>query len=70
MLNGRVIKTSISLPPESVMQLDYLVRAWHMPPSVKRSQVIQHAIWQAYTDMLCADNKVIVDSDKVDDYIV
>lgn len=65
-----VSKICISLPPESMMQLEYLVEAWHMPPTVKRSQVIQQAIWHAYTDALASNGDTVVDSDKVDDYIV
>lgn len=58
MLSGKVSKICISLPPEAMAQLDYLVKVWRMPPTVKRSQVIQQAIWQAYTFALA-----VADSD-------
>lgn len=51
-----VSKVCISLPQETVTQLEYLVKVWRLPPTVKRSQVIQQAIWQAYTDALSRSN--------------
>lgn len=66
-MDGKTNKLCISLPDEALAQLDYLIEAWRMPPTVKRSQVIQQAIWHAYTDAMRDD---VAMNGSIDDYII
>lgn len=63
-----VDKVCISLPPETLAQMDYLRKHLGLTPTIKRSQLIQQIIFDAYARAIAVDQLPVPDD--VVDYIL
>ena len=67
-MDGNTNKCCVSLPDETLVQMDYLRERMRLNPSIKRSQLLQQIIYELYMRMQ-PDNGAIYNGD-VDQYFV
>lgn len=52
-----MIKTSISLPDETLVQMDYIARRLRLNPCVRRSTLLQQIVYELYMRLQQSDVK-------------
>lgn len=64
-----MVKVSVSLPDETLAQMDYIARRLRLNPCVRRSTLLQQIVYELYMRLQPDDGTTVYNGD-IDEYLI